>query len=202
MEGIVTTAGHAPIPGGFAGFGDASPRYGHANYGRHPFAGFAGSSDLVSIANRALQRLQNAADQAQAQCDDRGWFQRGLEWAADSTVSESICNYAAQLQTNHDSFSATVNDPATPDSTIVEILQAIQRETDISDLLDLARSTSAGRVIGQAVLEAPGTVVDWTGQAVGTVAGGVAAGMPWWVWAGGALYLAVAVGGLFARRRA
>ncbi|TAK97591.1 MAG: hypothetical protein EPO08_21050 [Rhodospirillaceae bacterium] len=169
--------------------------------GRH-FSGFAGSSDLVTIANRALARLQSAADEAQAQCDGRGWFQRGVEWAADSTATDSICRYAAQLQTNHDSFSATVNDPSTSDAKIVEILQAIQRETDISDLLDLARSTSAGRVIGQAVLEAPGTITDWAGRAASTVAGGVLGGMPWWVWAGGALYLAVAVGGLFGHRRA
>ena len=196
MEGIVTTVGHAQIPGGFAGFGDARL------LGRRSFSGFAGSADLVSIANRALQRLRSAADQSQAQCDDRGWFQRGVEWMADSTVTDTICDYAAQLQVNYTEFTRIVNDPWTPDSTIVEILQAIQRETDISDLLDLARSTSAGRVVGQAVLEAPGTVVDWTGRAVGTVAGGIAAGMPWWVWAGGALYLAVAAGGLFARRRA
>ncbi len=196
MEGIVTTAGHAPIPGGFAGFGGAM----EAMTGRRSFSGFAGSSDLVAIANRALQRLQNAADQAQAQCDDRGWFQRGVEWLADSTVSDSICRYAAQLQTNHAEFTRIVNDPTTPDSTIVEILQAIPHEVDISDLLDLARSTSAGRVIGQSVLEAPGTVVGWGGEAASTVAGGIAAGMPWWVWAGGALYLAVASGLIDFRR--
>jgi hypothetical protein len=197
VEGIVTTVGHTAIPGSFAGFGMLDRRFRGS-----PFGNFAGSSDLVAIANRALQRLQSAADEAQAQCDDRGWFQQAVEWAANSTVSDSICAYAAQLQVNHDSFSVTVNDPSTPDTTIVEVLQAIQRETDISDLLDLARSTSAGSVVGLAVLEAPGTVVDWTGQAASTVVGGVAAGMPWWVWAGGALYLAVAMGGLFAKRRA
>jgi hypothetical protein len=92
------------------------------------------------------------------------------------------------------SSSRIVNQSWTTDQQIMDALHAINNATDISDVIDLAESTSAGSVVGGAVLDAPGTAIGWVGEGVGTVVGGILGGMPWWVWAAGGLYLAVNLG--------
>ena len=207
MEGIITTAGHAPIPGGFAGFGDASPGYGGASpLGRRAFSGFAGSADLVAIANRGLDRYQSHIDELHRQCAEhssgpQSWFD---SWAG-SDASATICQTAATLQENHDAARVVVNDPHATDDQIRRVFNLIPNEVDVADLRAQVEATSAGSALAEGwreTTELPGEAAGFALDTAGSVGLGILKNFPWWVWAGGALYLAVAVGGLFGRRRA
>jgi hypothetical protein len=184
---VSTVVGRGPIP--FSGLGRLGDPY------DGPFGQFMGSADLVSIANQALGRYQNAIDTAQQACDEHsGFFQSVFDWATRNTSQQSICNAAAQMRMNRERYAQVVNDPNSTDDQIIEIIGFVQREVDVSDLLDLAKSTDWARVTGRAVLDAPGTVVGWAGQAAGQVAKGIAFNIPWWAWVLGAAFLATQLG--------
>ena len=187
MEGIVTTVGHAAIPGGFAGF-----------------AGFAGSSDLVAIANRGLGRYQSHIDELHRQCAEhssgpQSWFD---SWAG-SGAGATICQTAATLQENHDAAYAVVNDPYATDDQIRRVFNLIPNEVDVSDLRAQVEATSAGSALAEGwreTTELPGEAAGFALDTAGSVGLGILKNLPWWVWAGGALYLTVASGLIDFRR--
>jgi hypothetical protein len=187
MAGEVSfTEGRAPIPfGRFSGYGAmvrASP--------------FAGSADLVSLCNQALGRYQNAIDTAQAACDNQRNYldQTIFNWATGNTSTQSICNAAAQMQINHDFYAEKVGDASTTDDQLAEILAFIGKEINISDLLDLARSTNVLTVTGRSILDAPGTVVGWGADTGSRIGSGIIGNVPWWGWAIGAAFIASQLG--------
>src|SRR3989304_505993 len=173
--GITTTVGRVPIPfAGFGGYGTGS------SFPRSRRTAFAGSSELVSIAREALSRYQNAIDIADQACEEHsGTFQRVFEFLSGNTFTASICSAADQMHVNYENYSNYVNDPNTADDKIAEIIGFINQEVDIRDLMDLASSTRAGHVLKGAALDIPGTVFG---------------GLPWWIYAGGAVALAFAFG--------
>jgi len=179
--GITTTVGRVPIPfGSYGDFGVTRQWSRSRRSDRSRFAGFAGSSELVSIARKALERYQNAIDVADQACEEHsGTFQRVFEFLTQNTFTASICSAAKQMHVNYDNYSNYVNDPNTPDDKIIEIIAFINQEIDIRDLVDLASSTRAGHVLTQAALDVPGTLLG---------------GLPWWIYAGGAVALAFAFG--------
>lgn len=190
--GVTIVNGHAPIPGaGGAGLGSIATFEG--DRARRSFGAprvFAGSSELVTIARQGLGRLQNAADEARAQCEDRGVFQRGFEWLFDSTATDTICDRAAQLELELEDLIPRVDDPRTTDAQLLDILHLIDNAVDIRDLIELAESTEASHVLGEAVFDAPGTAAGWVVEGAGEVAEGLGRGIlpaiPWWVWVGAA----------------
>ena len=187
MAGEVSfTVGRAPIPfGRFSGYGQTA-RLGP----------FAGSADLVTICNQALSRYQNAIDTAQAACDNQANYldQAIFNWATGNTSTQSICNAAAQMQINHDFYAEKVADENTTDDQLAEILSFINREVNISDLIDTALSTNVLSVMGRSLLQAPGTVVGWIGGAGSKIGAGIIGNIPWWGWALGAAFLASQLG--------
>ena len=191
MSEITVTAGRVPIPGGgFSGLG----RYGNGGPAAVPFAG---SDSLVSLCRQALGRLQNAIDTANRACEDQsGIFQRTFDYATGNTSRQSICDAAAQMQIDYDYYYAKVNDSSTTDDQLVEILTNINKNTDVSDLVQLAKMTDATTVLGQSILDAPGTAVSWVGQGAERVVGGIASNLPWWAWVLGAAVLANQLGWL------
>ncbi len=197
MEGIVTAAGHTlPTFAGYDGERQQSP------FGRP----FAGSAEMTGLARTALARLANARDDAQRQCDERGWAQKTFEWATDTSFTASICDRANQLALAYDDLYAQVDDPATTDEKLGEIIKFVGKYADVSDILDLARSTGWGHVIGKAIIDAPGTIVGAAGNVAGGIGKGIIAAIPWWAWLGGGIYLAAKLGWIdsktFAKRRA
>src|SRR3990172_8884522 len=139
--GITVTMGHAPIP--FAGMGGRVAARGRRG-GRRGFGSFGASPDLINIAWQALARYRNAIDVANEKCAERsGWLQSGLDWASDTSASmtTSICNAAAQMQTNYSFYQERIQDYWISDEQVTEIIGFINREVDIRDLVDLARTT-------------------------------------------------------------
>ena len=196
MEGVITAAGHTlPTFAGYDGAGRDAP------FGRP----FAGSSEMTGLAKTALARLANARDDARRACDDRSWAQRLVEWGSDTSFTESICARADQLTLAYDDLAARVDDPATTDEALGEIIQFVGQYADVADVLDLARSTEWGRTVGSALLRAPGTIVDAAGNVVEDIGAGIIGAIPWWAWAGGGVYLAVKLGWIdsktFAKKR-
>lgn len=187
MAGEVSfTVGRAPIPfGRFSAYGD-SVRVGP----------FAGSADLVNLCNQALGRYQNAIDAAQAACDNQANYldQSIFNWATGNTSTQSICNAAAQMRINHDFYAERIADSNTTDDQLAEILAFIGKEINISDLIDLARSTNVLTVVGRSILDAPGTVVGGAGDAGSRILSGIFKNIPWWGWTIGAVYLASQLG--------
>lgn len=168
---VTTTVGYTPIPFGKApGYG----RFGSTSRG----GVFAGSSEMVGLCTEALARLQVAIDVANEKCS-KAWFGAG-----------SICAAAAQMQIDHDYYEGIVQDPNTPDEKLGEILVFINKNADISDLLALAKAGSASHIIGDAIIQAPGTAVHLLAEGAEEVAKPVLAAIPWWAWAFGALYVA------------
>lgn len=185
MSDVTVTAGRVPIP-----FGKLSGYAGASRIGR-----YAGSSDLVGLCTEALVRLQNATDVAQQKCQDhRGYFQRAFDYMAGQTATASICAAAAQMQLDHDEYAALVEDPNTTDETLAQILVYINRNADISDLLALAKASSAGHIIGDALIRAPGTAIGLAAEGVEEVAKPIFFNIPWWGWVIGGLYVANKLG--------
>lgn len=200
MSEITVTTGRVPIPGGgFGGYGGGG-RSGSGSgrsFGSPAAVPFAGSDSLVSLCHQALARLQNAIDTANEACAAHsGLFQTVFDYATGNTSQQSICDAAAQMQIDYDYYSAKVDDSSTTDDQLTEILANINKNTDISDLLDLAKQTDAATVMGQSILNAPGTAVSWVGQGAAEVAKGVAFNIPWWAWVLGAGILANQLGWL------
>lgn len=175
--GITTVVGRGPIP--FGSYGGISGENRYAR-GRR---GFAGSSDVVEIAKEGLRRYEAAMDVADEACSarDRDWWTgfSTIRWLAGDTSTASICSGAAQLHTAYDYYSALVADPNTPDEKLIEIIGNMNQQVDIHDLVDLARTTSAGHLLGKAITDLPGDL---------------ALAIPWWAWVVGAGALAVALG--------
>jgi len=196
MEGVITAAGHTlPSFAGYSAEGQNSP------FGRP----FAGSSEMTGLAKTALARLANARDDARRECDDRSWAQRLVEWGSDTSFTESICSRADQLTLAYDDLAMRVDDPATTDEALGEIIQFVGQYADASDIIELAKSTEWGRTLGQALLDAPGTIVGAAGDVAGGLGKGIIGNIPWWAWAGGGVYLAVKLGWIdsktFAKKR-
>lgn len=182
--GITTVVGRAPIP--FAGYGDFGvarqwSRSTRPTRSRRPT--FAGSSDVVEIAREALRRYQAAIDVADEACSARNsdWWTgfSTIRWLAGDTSTASICSGAAQMHVAFDDYSARIADPNTTDEQIAEIIGFINEEVDIHDLVDLAKSTSAGHVLKKAITDLPKDI---------------AGAIPLWAYLGGAAVLAVALG--------
>src|SRR3990172_12507057 len=128
MEGVITAAGHTlPSFAGYDGQASGSP------FGRP----FAGSSEMTGLATTALPRLPNARDDARRECDDRGWAQRLVEWGSDTSFTESICAQADQLTLAYDDLAVRVDDPATTDEELGEIIRFVEKYADVADILDL-----------------------------------------------------------------
>ncbi len=194
MDGIVTVVGHGAIPGSGA-VGVGSFGSGSGVFGRAPT--FAGSADIVTTTRQALERLQNAADEARALCIKADWFSFrswGIDWFSGNNATDSICDRAEQLQLAHDDWMEKVNDARTTDTQLVDILHGINNAVDVSDLVALERSTNPISVTGEAILDAPGTVIDWVGSGASHVVEGIAGNLPWWVWVAGGTFLAVQTG--------
>jgi hypothetical protein len=183
MEGVITAAGHT-LPS-FSGYDGPGAPFGRA---------FAGSLEMLGLAKTALARLSNARDDAQRECSDRSWAQQAFEWATDTSFTESICARAAQLTLAYDDLSVRVNAPATTDEELGEIIRFVGGYADVTDVLDLARSTEWGRTLGQAFLDAPGTIVGAAGDVAGGLGKGIIGAIPWWAWLGGGVYLAARLG--------
>ena len=189
--GVTTTIGRVPIP--FAGLGSFGSRD-RVSPARRRQA-FSGSSELVAIANEALGRYRNAVDTAQEACySQSGLFQSAFNWATGNTSTESICRAAAQMELNYGEYRSRVNDPATSDDAIAEIIGFVNKEIGIQDLVDLARSTNAVTVTGKALLAAPGTAVGLAASGAESIVGGILGNIPWWAWAAGAAFVAVQLG--------
>jgi hypothetical protein len=195
--GITTVVGRAPIP--FAGYGDfgVARQWSRSRRSdRSRFAGFAGSSELVSIAHQALSRLQNAIDSANEACESQSGYldQTIFNWITGNTSTASICGAASTMQAAYDTYRQKVDDPNTTDDQIAEIIGYINKNTDIHDLLDLAESTNVLTVTGRALLHAPGTAVGLVAEGAERVVGPVLGAIPWWAWAAGAVFLATQLG--------
>lgn len=187
MEGVITAAGRT-LPA-FHGFGSGGRSRGR--YGRH----FAQSSELHSLVIQALQRYQNAIDTAQEACDSQStWTQGVFNWITGNTSTQSICMAVDQMRTNHAEYSARIADPETTDEKTAEILSFVNKEVDIRDLLDTAQATGAWRVVGDALVRAPGTAIGLATKPAGEMLGSIFSNIPWWVWLGGAGYLAFSLG--------
>lgn len=160
MAAITVTTGHAPIP--FSGFG------GYADAGQTDTP----TVDRSAIVAKALDRYRAAALEAQMMCDTRSGnpFQQIFEWATNSTFTGSICDRAAVMKQNVDSYAAHLADPSTTDEQVQEILGFMNKETNISDLITLYNASSAGGIIEKSI--DPRNVIP-------TAAGLI----PWWVWA-------------------
>ena len=187
MEGVVTAVGHTlPSFAGFGGYGSAARR--------GPFR-FAASSELVDLAQQALARLQNSIDVANDACYNKQsldfWTGAGtLNWLlGNNTSTASVCAAAQSLQAQYDDFSVRVADSRTTDDTLVDILSAIHHSADVSDLLELAKATG-GAAAAKLALQAPGAAIGAAGDVLGDLLGGILKNIPWWVWVGGAGYLA------------
>lgn len=191
--GVTTVVGHSPIP--FAGLGAyGDPRRWQRGRGRQS-PGFAGSADLTTIAQEALLRYQNAIDVANQECEGQsGLFQKAFNWATGNTSTQSICAAAQQMQINYDGYLSKIQDSYTSDDQIAEIVGFIGKEIDISDLIATAKATNAVSVAGRALLDAPGTAVGMATGAAGQVGAGIIGNIPWWVWVGGAVFLATQLG--------
>jgi hypothetical protein len=191
------TVGRVPIPfGGLASYGRARGR----SHGRAPtFRGFAGSADLVSLANQALIRLQSAIDTANEACSSKSsldfWTGAStLNWIlGNNTSTQSICAAAQQMQIDYDSYSAKVADPNTTDDELGEILAAINKNVDIRDLLETAKATGGAAAL-ELALKAPGAAVGAAGEGLGKIIEGILKNIPWWGWAIAAVVVANQLG--------
>jgi hypothetical protein len=194
--GITTTVGRVPIPfGSYGDFGVTRQWSRSRRSDRSRFAGFAGSSDLVSIARKALERYQNAIDTADEACESQsGWTQSVFNFVTGNTSTASICSAAEQMHINYEYYRGYVSDPITSDEQIAEIIGFINKEIDIHDLVELTEATNALTVIGKALLHAPRTAIGFVAEGAETVAGSVVGAIPWWGWAAGALFLATQLG--------
>jgi len=189
--GITTTVGRVPIP--FAGFGSYGSTGAKWIPSRRPT--FAGSSELVSIANQALSRLQNAIDTANAACEGQsGYGQAIFNWITSNTSTETICNAAYNMQVAYDDYYARVNDPNTTDDQLAEILAFIKKNIDIHDLIETANATNVLTVMGKAILGVPGTIIGGAASGVEQIGKGIFGAIPWWGWALGAAYIATQLG--------
>lgn len=146
--------------------------------------GFGASDQMVSLGNQALDRFSKVVADADAQLAKVSLGQRAWDFVTGqwSTV-ESMSNRVAMLHTTYDDFKQKVNDPATDDAKIAEIIDVLGHSWAVSvdDLKALIKATAPSTQLPSFVPTVP--------QILGPI--------PWWVWGIGA----VAVLGLLASLR-
>lgn len=185
--GVTIVNGHAPIPGaGGAGLGDYAPR---RQFGA--LRSFAGSSDLVVKANRALATFQSDIDTMQAQCEEHeGWTaQHAFDLWAGTDPGETICQNARDLQDLHDMAAQIVNDRYASDAQIVQAMRLLPYSSDVEGAIAAGEATSAGSALEAGwdeTLGLPGEAIGAVGEGIGSIGLGLLKGLPWWVWVGAA----------------
>lgn len=151
-------------------------------------------SPYANIVKEALARYYSAA----VLPAERTCAEAQSSWLTLPGTKTTICNAAAQHRLAYDDLTPYIDDPGLTYEKSQEILQFVQKYSDVSGLTNLLNSSNIATITGDAILETPGTAIGLAAKGAGTIVGGAATGLfktlPWWVYPIGGLAVLFALG--------